>query len=207
MTEIKANDMAQDYEVSTAHLRLATLIDRIFEVVPSTAIIVSTLLPNANAATEANVLVFNKNLVDVVAQRATSGKKIALVDMSSGWFSLADLEADGTHPTDTGYLKMAKVFYNGIVGLGAQISSPQNVAGVDDLAAKDDAGAGTALNAICQTVSGQSVPAAQKVECGLTVATTSAIGECSPSSFSFFQIFSGTVRYGSFPRRLRYAPA
>jgi hypothetical protein len=74
--------MAQDYEVSTAYIRMGTLVDRIFQVVPNTAIIVSTLLPNANASTESNVLIYNENLIGMVAERAASGKKISLVDMS-----------------------------------------------------------------------------------------------------------------------------
>jgi hypothetical protein len=166
--------MAQDFDVANAHIRMGNLIDRIFQVVPSTAIVVSTLLPNADESTEANILIFNKNLVGTVTQRAAAGKNIILVDMSSDWFSVADLHEDGTHPTDNGYLKMATVFYNGIVGLEAQISPPLNVAGVNDLAAKDDIGAGSALDAVCQTGSGHNVPTAQIAQCKLAMATTSA---------------------------------
>ena len=170
----EANDMAENYQVSTAHLRLATLIDRIFQVVPNVAIVVSTLLPNADPATQANIQAFNSNLPGVVAARVAVGKKIVLVDMSSDWFSKADLHADGTHPLDEGYLKMAKVFYNGVVSLSAQISAPLSVHGVNDDAAVNDVGAGTALVAICQTAGEQTIPSAQVVQCGLNLATTSA---------------------------------
>src|SRR4051812_21453676 len=107
--------MAQNFDVAHAHLRMGALLDRIFEVVPDTAVVVSTLLPNANPATHANVRIYNANLVGVIAERAAAGKKIVLVDISSDWFTIADLHGDGTHPTDMGYLKMARVFYNGIV--------------------------------------------------------------------------------------------
>ena len=157
------------------------MVDRIFEAVPDVAVIVSTLLPNANPTTQANILIYNKNLVGVVAQRAAAGKKIALVDLSSDWFSLSDILGDGTHPTEVGYLKIAKVFYNGIVGMGAQISAPLSVAGVDDLAAKDDPGAGTAFDTICDTTPGQLAPAAQKVGCGSWSSTPNSSGTPSPT--------------------------
>jgi hypothetical protein len=170
--------MEQNLEVGTAYLRLGTLVDRIFQVVPNTAIVVSTLLPNAHAQVEANSQIYNKDLVGMVAERAGAGKAIALVNMSSDWFSTADLQSDGIHPTDTGYMKMAKVFYNGIIGLSDRINPPVSVAGVNDLTAKNDPGAGTALDAICKTTPGQAVPSAQRVECGLTgapVTTTSTV--------------------------------
>jgi len=174
--------MAANFDVAHAHIRMAQMVDRIFEAVPDVAVIVSTLLPNANPATQANILIYNKNLVGVVAQRAAAGKKIALVDLSSDWFSLSDILGDGTHPTEVGYLKIAKVFYNGIVGMGAQISAPLSVAGVDDLAAKDDPGAGTAFDTICHTTPGQLVPAAQRAECGSWSSTPNSSGEGSKAS-------------------------
>lgn len=130
--------MGQNYDVAHAPDRMAKLLDRIFEVVPTTTIILSTLLPNGNKATEARVLTFNHNLIDVVKDRRAKGKSIILVDMHSSCFSTADLHADGTHPTDAGYLKMASVFYEGIVTALPLIPPPRHVAGINDKSAPND---------------------------------------------------------------------
>jgi lysophospholipase L1-like esterase len=107
--------MTQNFEISTAHLRMGALINQIFEIVPSTSVIVSKLLPNAQASAETNTLTFNANLDLTVANLTAQGRKVRSVDMHSDWFSTADLGSDGTHPTELGYLKMARVFYTGIV--------------------------------------------------------------------------------------------
>jgi len=132
--------MTQNFDVSHAYERLATLVDRIFTAVPGVTIIVSTLLPNANTAAEANVLQYNSDLIQVVNSRSAAGKRITLVDMHSSQFSLSDLQPDGTHPLDEGYQKMATVFYNGIVSVGSMIQPPVTVSGVDDAAAPNDMG-------------------------------------------------------------------
>lgn len=186
---IPANDMAQNYSVSTAHVRLATFIDQIFSSVHGVSIVVSTLLPNANPYIEANARIYNANLPGVVSQRAAKGKKITLVDMHANWFSTADLRADGTHPTDFGYLKMAKVFYNGIAALQGQITPPVNASGVNDSAANamNDPGAGTALNVVCQTQPKQvlaSLPSAQLAQCGWSVAAAAPLSLSSTQSIS-----------------------
>lgn len=62
---------------------MGKMLDRIFEVVPTTTIIVSTLLPNGNAALEANSLIYNRNLIGIVYDRQAQGKSIFLADMHS----------------------------------------------------------------------------------------------------------------------------
>jgi hypothetical protein len=161
-----ANDMRQNFQVSTAPFRMGQLIDRIFEVVPSTTVIVGTLLPNGNPAVEARIRTFNANLGGVISNRTAQGKKVSMVDMHSDWFSLADLGADGIHPTDVGYLKMARVFYTGIVAAAANISSPVAVKGIDDYkAGNDTSAAASAMNAVCQSVQGQTMGVAQRQQC------------------------------------------
>lgn len=163
-----ANDMSRDYKVSAAPARLAELIDHILAVVPGTTVVVATLPPNAKASTEANILTFNENLRGVVSNRTSEGKRVALVDMHSDWFSLADIGPDGTHPTDLGYLKMAKVFYTGIVTAAAagNISAPAAIKGIDDYSAGNDSSiAGTAMNVVCQSSKGQTMGTAQQQQC------------------------------------------
>jgi hypothetical protein len=160
------NDLIDNYEVSTAHLRMGQLIDRILEVVSGTTVIVGTLLPNAAPSVEDKIRTFNANLPGVVSNRTMQGKKVSLVDMHSDWFSVADLGPDGIHPTEMGYLKMAKVFYTGIVAAAANISAPAAVKGIDDYSAGNDSSvAGTAMDVVCQPVTGQTMGVAQKQQC------------------------------------------
>jgi hypothetical protein len=173
-----ANDMSQDYKVSKAPARLAELIDHILAVVPGTTVIVATLPPNAKASTEANIVTFDENLRGVVSNRTSEGKRVTLVDMHSDWFSLADIGPDGTYPTDFGYLKMAKVFYTGIVTAAAagNISAPVAVKGVDDSSAGNDSSiAGTAMNVVCQSVKGKTMGTAETQQCSASnrIQTTS----------------------------------
>lgn len=149
------NDMTENFKVATAAQRMDGLLQEILSKVPDVAIIVSTLLPNGEPSAEANTLVFNAALPAVVANLTSHGHKVSMVDMHSDWFSVADLRPDGTHPTDMGYLKMARVFYKGIEAVAAagNISSPVSVEHVDDYAAGNDSSrAGTAMDIVCQNV-------------------------------------------------------
>ena len=159
------NDMTQNYQVSTAHVRMGNLVDHILSVVPNATVIVGTLLPNAKPSAETNILAFNAALPGVISNLTSQGKKVSLVDFHSDWFSTADLGTDGTHPTDMGYLKMARVFYKGIVAAAeaGNITAPTVVAGVDDYKAGNDSSkAGTAIDVVCQ---GQINGTAQKTQC------------------------------------------
>jgi lysophospholipase L1-like esterase len=114
LLHVGTNDAKQNLDVQDAGKRLGVLIDRLFNAIRGVTVIASTLLPNANSQTQANVKIFNRQIPELVRYRRAAGKHIAYVDFSSSLFSLSDL-ADGTHPTDAGYLKMAGVWYKGIV--------------------------------------------------------------------------------------------
>lgn len=149
------NGMTQNFQVSTAAQRMGSLVQEVLTKVPNVTVIVATLLPNGNPSAEANTLVSNAALPAVLANLTSHGHKVSMVDMHSDWLSLADLGPDGTHPTDLGYLKMARVFYKGIEAAvqAGNITSPTQVDGVDDYkAGNDSSGAGTAMDVVCQTV-------------------------------------------------------
>ncbi|PVH86852.1 carbohydrate esterase family 3 protein [Cadophora sp. DSE1049] len=112
LLHVGTNDMIHGIDVANAHNRLATLIDRLFATIPGVTILASTLLPTS--VEQARGKIFNANLPAMVKTRQAAGKKILLVDMSSSFFSMADITADGIHPTDAGYEKMAAVWYQGI---------------------------------------------------------------------------------------------
>jgi lysophospholipase L1-like esterase len=114
LLHVGTNDAKQNLDIQNAGKRLGILIDRLFDAIPGVTVIASTLLPNANSKTQANVKIYNRQIPELVRKRQAAGKHVAYVDFSSSLFSLSDL-SDGTHPTDTGYLKMAGVWYQGIV--------------------------------------------------------------------------------------------
>lgn len=114
LLHVGTNDAVQNLDIQNAGARLGRLIDRLFDAVPGVTIIASTLLPNTNPVTQANIEIYNQQIPGIVRNRQAVGKKIVYVDFSSSYFSPSDL-SDGTHPTDAGYLKMAEVWYQGII--------------------------------------------------------------------------------------------
>jgi len=137
LLHVGTNDMLQNFNVSTAHLRLASLIDHLFDTIPGVTVICSTLLPNLNAAAQSNAQSFNAKIPGLVSTRQKAGKKILQADFST--FSTSLMGADGTHPTSDGYAKMADVWYQKILEAGASkwITAPVNISGVSDVVAGD----------------------------------------------------------------------
>jgi len=105
--DIGINDLGQNYEVSTAPSRLASLIDQILASEPDATVLVAQLIVNATASVESEVVTFNDQLPAIVQSRASAGKHVYLVDMSA--LTTADL-SDGLHPNDTGYQLMANAW-------------------------------------------------------------------------------------------------
>ncbi|KAH7098051.1 lipolytic enzyme [Auriculariales sp. MPI-PUGE-AT-0066] len=90
----------------TAINRLTTLVDNLTLGYPSTVLLLSTIIPYP--ASQSSVDQFNTNITNLVTNRAAAGRKIVLASMSSVLSS--DL-ADGVHPNDNGYKKMANAWY------------------------------------------------------------------------------------------------
>ena len=106
------NDLGQNYQVSTAPNRLASLIDQINSAEPEATVLVATLIVNGDPTIESEVQTFNAALPNIVNTRASAGKHVYLVDMSALKYP-ADM--DGTlHPNDSGYQKMANAWDSAI---------------------------------------------------------------------------------------------
>jgi lysophospholipase L1-like esterase len=92
--------------ISTAPSRLSTLIDSIFAACPDAALVVATLtpLPSGQAAVDT----YNQAVTQLVATRKAAGQHILLASMAS---VLASDLADGVHPDDAGYVKMANTWF------------------------------------------------------------------------------------------------
>ena len=101
------NDLGQNYQVSTASARLASLIDQVLAAEPDATVLVAQLIVNSDSVVGPEVRTFNSQLPAIVQARANAGKHVYLVDMSA--LTLADL-SDGLHPNDNGYQLMANAW-------------------------------------------------------------------------------------------------
>lgn len=95
-----------------APARLGSLIDYILCNDPTTVLLVALIITNAQAADRTSV--YNSKLFDIVAPRYKAGYKVRLVDFSS--ITDSDL-TDGVHPTDSGYNKMAQIWFKAMENL------------------------------------------------------------------------------------------
>ncbi|OGM47389.1 hypothetical protein ABOM_002570 [Aspergillus bombycis] len=106
------NDAVRDLDVDTAGERMNVLLTRLYEGIPGTTIILSTLLSNGDPDAQANVVKINAQYRNIAAARRENGDKIVLAEMSD-FITVSEL-VDGTHPTDAGYKKMASVWWAAI---------------------------------------------------------------------------------------------
>ncbi|MFE0041953.1 FG-GAP-like repeat-containing protein [Streptomyces albireticuli] len=111
LLHIGTNDMHDDYHVDTAPRRLADLIDKITSQAPGMTVLVSSLVPSADAGTQKRIEQFNAAIPQLVAERRSKGRHIGYVDM--GAVTTNDL-VDDLHPKDSGYVKMADAFAAGV---------------------------------------------------------------------------------------------
>ncbi|OQO06897.1 hypothetical protein B0A48_07463 [Cryoendolithus antarcticus] len=101
------------------------LIDLATEFWPRAALLVARIIPvdpaeySEGVETQRNVDSINERISYVVAQRAYFGRRIALVDMSHGPITAADL-VDFAHPSPAGYAKMADLWFTGIQDIVAR---------------------------------------------------------------------------------------
>jgi lysophospholipase L1-like esterase len=106
------NDAIQGIDIANAATRLGALIDKITATVPNAVVIVASIVPLTDATQEARVKTFNAGIPAVVSSRAAAGKKVYFTDMHAA-LTTADL-ADGIHPSEAGYAKMATQWYSAL---------------------------------------------------------------------------------------------
>lgn len=92
-----------------SHLHHLQLLDKLWLGIPNATVILSTLLVNKNAQTNARANTINAAIRTTVSSHY-AGKKIVLAEMNDGFITTADF-ADETHPNDHGYKKMASVWW------------------------------------------------------------------------------------------------
>ena len=104
---IGSNDMGQNYQVSTAPDRLASMIDQIIAGSPGVTVLVAQLIPNSDSTVQSRINSYNSQIPGIVQARVNAGKHVYMVSMSS--LNTGDLQ-DGLHPNDNGYQKMANAW-------------------------------------------------------------------------------------------------
>jgi lysophospholipase L1-like esterase len=71
LINLGTNDAIQNYEISTAGQRMIQLLDQLWVYTPGTTVILSTLLPNTDTGTNANVQKINEQYNTTVANHYT----------------------------------------------------------------------------------------------------------------------------------------
>ncbi len=113
LLHIGTNDLEGD-DFAHAKDRLRLLVDRLTELCPAAWVIVTTLLDRTdNAAKNEEIkTLFNPYVEDIVVSRRRTGCRVLFLDMNAV-VPQTDL-ADGLHPNDTGYQKMAAAWFGAI---------------------------------------------------------------------------------------------
>ncbi|VVJ17513.1 arabinofuranosidase [Amycolatopsis camponoti] len=122
LLHIGTNDVLQNYDVTRAPARLATLIDHITATAPDAEVFVATIIPLANAGQESAARTFNSAIPGIVQAARNAGKHVHLVDMHAA-LTAADL-IDGIHPTAAGYDKMAATWFAALQSVPGSIGTP-----------------------------------------------------------------------------------
>jgi lysophospholipase L1-like esterase len=108
------NDIVFNNDIKNAPNRLGGVIEDIVAACPDAAILVATLTPLLNPGWTNKIVDYNFAVPGIVLNLANKGNKVALVNMSR--VTTTDINpADGIHPTDEGYEKIAAAWYDGIL--------------------------------------------------------------------------------------------
>jgi lysophospholipase L1-like esterase len=143
------NDALQGWNVSSAGSRMEDLVRGVWSDSPRAVVVLSTLLVNSGVEAERNVGLINRQYRELVARLMDGeGRRVVLAEMHGEKGPLVEDLADGTHPTDEGYRKMAEVWFEALVAASEAewLVAPEPVEGVpDDGAAYVADGAGGLL--------------------------------------------------------------
>ncbi|KAJ5680219.1 hypothetical protein N7536_011358 [Penicillium majusculum] len=104
------NDALQDYKVDTAGKRMDSLLTYLFDNIPNTTIILSTLTFNGKEPQLGTDI--STQYLEIAAKRRARNESLVLADMSTfiQWKQLVDK----IHPTALGYEEMASVWWAAI---------------------------------------------------------------------------------------------
>lgn len=114
LVDAGTNNCNRGGTVPDAGANVTAMIDTIFSQSPGVMVLLATILVNTVAAQDSCRVDINAQYVGLVARLEQAGAKILLVDMRSPEGPTTNDLADGRHPNDVGYQKMASVWFSGI---------------------------------------------------------------------------------------------
>jgi len=91
---------------------MASILDDIIKQCPDALLVVAKIIPLPS--NPSGIDSFNSLLPAMVDERAKKGAHIVLVDQFTGFSASSDLWSDQVHPSESGYTKMAAVWYAAI---------------------------------------------------------------------------------------------
>jgi lysophospholipase L1-like esterase len=116
LLHIGTNDINQNYDVANAPARLSALIDHILQQKPDVQLFVAQIITEQGEPHATMVNTFNAAVPAIVASK---GPNVHLVDMHAAL--TADDLADGVHPKQEGYDKMAAVWDAALASVPASL--------------------------------------------------------------------------------------
>lgn len=108
------NDCVQNTDIDNAGKRMDTMLEYLWITSPNSTIILSTLLINLNENIEGRVQRVNKQIRDLATRKIAESKRIIFAEMHGDDGPQSGEIVDGTHPNDSGYNKMAKIWHRSI---------------------------------------------------------------------------------------------
>jgi len=114
------NDFRHNNAITQATNRLAMLISEIAATFPNANILVADMNPwdNLSATNAAMNVYYNQYIPNIVSNQKSSGNAVYLADMRQPYLTVDDvMPGDNTHFAQSGYIKMARMWANLIVGI------------------------------------------------------------------------------------------
>ncbi|KAJ4414460.1 hypothetical protein N0V82_007909 [Gnomoniopsis sp. IMI 355080] len=113
------NDCTKNVDIPNIGTRMNSMLDTIFNKIPGTTVILSTLLPSLDASVASCHDNVNAQYRSLVSARRAKGQKIVIAELanvpSTYWNKkLGGDYYDVTHPTDSGHAKLAAIWYKAI---------------------------------------------------------------------------------------------
>ena len=107
LLHIGTNDISQGQDASSTAIEIGQILNKIKAVDSTTWVIVAKIVPRNDGNNDLQLRTndLNNRIANLVTARSAAGDRVRLVDMNSP-LDPADL-ADGVHPGDSGYSKMA----------------------------------------------------------------------------------------------------
>lgn len=106
------NNAIQSRDLPVIRQQMDHLLDGLYEKIPGTTVLLSTLLQNINTTNaQNNTDSINEQYRDIVTTRSGDNQRIVLAEMA-GALPWSQMNVDDhTHPTDEGYVTMSQVWW------------------------------------------------------------------------------------------------